>query len=46
MAKGFGTEAALAMISDVSRDKGRFFGHIRKLAASWDGSDPIRIVRH
>ena len=24
--------------------KGRFFGHIRKAAASWDGSDPVRVI--
>jgi hypothetical protein len=32
-------------ISDTSGSKGRFFGHIRKAAASWDGvTDPIRRV--
>ena len=29
-------------ISDISGSKGRFFAHIRELAANWDGRDPIR----
>jgi Glyoxalase/Bleomycin resistance protein/Dioxygenase superfamily len=29
-------------ISDVSGPKGMFFGHIREVAAGWDGSEPIR----
>ena len=29
-------------ISDISGSKGSFFEHIRKVAAGWDGSDPIR----
>ncbi len=29
-------------ISDVSGPKGVFFGHVRELAASWDGSEPVR----
>lgn len=29
-------------ISDVSGPKGKFFQHIRKLSADWDGTDPIR----
>lgn len=32
-------------ISDISGSKGPFFDHIRKLAAAWDGSDPIRPVK-
>jgi len=32
-------------ISDISGGKGRFFEHIRKAAAAWDGADPIRPVR-
>ncbi len=32
-------------ISDISGAKGKFFAHIRKVAAGWDGSDPVRIVR-
>ena len=31
-------------ISDISGGKGSFFEHIRKVASSWDGSDPIREV--
>jgi hypothetical protein len=29
-------------ISDISGPKGAFFAHVRELAASWDGSEPIR----
>ena len=32
-------------ISDISGNKGRFFDHIRHIAADWDGADPIRIVK-
>ena len=32
-------------ISDVSGPKGRFFTHIRRIAETWDGSDPIRQTR-
>jgi len=32
-------------ISDISGSKGAFFEHIRKVAAGWDGSDPIRDVK-
>ena len=32
-------------ISDISGNKGRFFDHIRRIAADWDGADPIRIVK-
>ena len=31
-------------ISDVSGGKGRFFDHIRRVAETWDGKDPIRPV--
>ncbi|WP_166293922.1 VOC family protein [Bradyrhizobium sp. 2S1] len=31
-------------ISDISGSKGRFFEKIRTVAATWDGSDPIRVV--
>lgn len=31
-------------ISDVSGSKGQFFQHIRRVAADWDGTDPIRTV--
>ncbi|MAB13498.1 VOC family protein [Parvibaculum sp.] len=32
-------------MSDISGAKGKFFEHIRKAAADWDGSNPIRPVR-
>jgi hypothetical protein len=32
-------------ISDISGNKGRFFEHIRRVAAAWDGVDPIRDVK-
>lgn len=32
-------------ISDISGNKGRFFEHIRRVAAEWDGSNPIRDVK-
>ena len=32
-------------ISDISGNKGRFFDHIRRAAANWDGADPIRDVK-
>jgi hypothetical protein len=32
-------------ISDISGSKGKFFDHIRRAAATWDGSEPIRPVR-
>ena len=32
-------------ISDISGNKGRFFEHIRRVAATWDGADPIRDVK-
>ncbi len=31
-------------ISDISGAKGKFFEHVRKAAADWDGADPIRTV--
>jgi glyoxalase/bleomycin resistance protein/dioxygenase superfamily protein len=32
-------------ISDISGSKGSFFEHIRKVAAGWDGAEPIRDVK-
>lgn len=32
-------------ISDISGPKGAFFEHIKRVAADWDGADPIRPVR-
>ena len=32
-------------ISDISGTKGPFFEHIRKAAAEWDGTNPIRPVK-
>jgi hypothetical protein len=32
-------------ISDISGNKGRFFEHIRRVAAEWDGSNPVRDVK-
>ena len=43
----FDTEAhpgTVVEISDISGSKGSFFEHIRKVAATWDGSEPIREV--
>lgn len=31
-------------ISDISGAKGQFFQHIRRVAAEWDGTDPIRTI--
>jgi 4-hydroxyphenylpyruvate dioxygenase-like putative hemolysin len=31
-------------ISDISGHKGKLFGHIRDVAAGWDGTDPIRVI--
>lgn len=31
-------------ISEISGTKGRFFEHVRKSAASWNGEDPVRPV--
>lgn len=36
---------AMIELSDISGNKGRFFEHIRKAAAGWDGSDAIREVK-
>ncbi|MBL8545946.1 MAG: VOC family protein [Hyphomonadaceae bacterium] len=36
---------AMIEISDISGPKGKFFEHIRRVAATWDGSDPIRETR-
>ena len=36
---------SLIEISDISGNKGRFFEHIRKAAAEWDGSRPVREAR-
>jgi hypothetical protein len=33
-------------ISDISGSKGRFFGHIRKVAENWDGRDPVRVIEN
>lgn len=44
----FDTQAhpgTIVEISDISGAKGKMFGHIRKVAAAWDGVDPIRTVR-
>jgi len=32
-------------ISDISGNKGRFFEHIKRAAADWDGAEAIRAVR-
>jgi hypothetical protein len=40
-----GHPGSIIEISDISGNKGRFFEHIRKAAAGWDGSEPIRIVK-
>jgi Glyoxalase/Bleomycin resistance protein/Dioxygenase superfamily len=40
-----GHPGSVIEISDISGNKGRFFQHIKKAAAAWDGSDPIRIVK-
>jgi hypothetical protein len=31
-------------ISDISGPKGKLFAHVRRAAADWDGSDPVRTV--
>lgn len=41
---GHGHPDTLIEVSDISGNKGRFFDHIRKAAATWDGTDPIRTV--
>ena len=40
-----GHAGTLVEISDISGGKGKFFEHIRKAAANWDGGDPVRAVR-
>ena len=43
----FDTQAhpgTIVEISDISGPKGAMFAHIRKVAAEWDGADPIRVV--
>lgn len=43
----FETEAhpgTVVELSDISGPKGGFFDHIREVALSWDGSEPIRRV--
>ena len=40
-----GHAGTVVEISDVSGGKGRFFQHIRKIAETWDGSDPVRMVK-
>lgn len=32
-------------LSDISGNKGRFFEHIKRAAAGWDGSEPVRPVK-
>jgi hypothetical protein len=39
-----GHPGTVIVISDISGGKGRFFGHVRKAAANWDGSDPVRVI--
>jgi Glyoxalase/Bleomycin resistance protein/Dioxygenase superfamily len=39
-----GHTGTVVEISDISGGKGRFFRHIRKIAESWDGRDPVRVV--
>ena len=31
-------------VSDISGPKGAFFEHIRRVAETWDGSEPIRTI--
>jgi len=33
---------AMVELSDISGNKGKLFEHIRKVATTWDGADPIR----
>jgi hypothetical protein len=40
-----GHPGSVIEISDISGNKGRFFDHIRRVAADWDGSEPIRMVK-
>ncbi|BBY65746.1 VOC family protein [Mycolicibacterium helvum] len=36
------TQGTVIELSDISGPKGQFFQYIREVAATWDGSDPIR----
>lgn len=36
------TQGTVIEISDISGPKGQFFQYIREVAATWDGTDPIR----
>jgi hypothetical protein len=40
-----GHPGTVVEISDISGAKGKFFEHIRRVAADWDGSNPIRPVK-
>jgi hypothetical protein len=40
-----GHAGTVVEISDISSGKGRFFGHVRKAAENWDGSDPVRVIK-
>ncbi len=39
-----GHPGTVVEISDISGGKGRFFGHVRKAAETWDGSKPVREI--
>lgn len=44
----FDTQAhpgTIVEISDISGTKGKTFEHIRRAAADWDGSNPVRIIK-
>jgi hypothetical protein len=41
-----GHAGTVVEISDISGSKGRFFGHIRKVAENWDGRDPVRVIEN
>ncbi len=44
----FDTQAhpgTIVEISDISGMKGKTFEHIRRVAADWDGSNPIRVIK-
>ncbi|WP_309644365.1 VOC family protein [Phenylobacterium sp.] len=40
-----GHPGTVVEISDISGNKGRFFEHIKRAAADWDGTEAIRAVR-
>jgi hypothetical protein len=40
--EGTSASSTVIEISDISGPKGIFFEHVRDLARSWDGNDPIR----